>query len=55
MASEILCQFLLGNNEGSLERQFGQKCTIRKQMLKLLLICQLVELNLLYKMHYFCL
>ena len=26
MGSEILCQFLLGNNEGILERQFGQKC-----------------------------
>ena len=25
MDSEILCQFLLGNNEGILERQFGQK------------------------------
>ena len=26
MGSEILCQFLLGNNEGILERQFRQKC-----------------------------
>ena len=26
MGSEILCQFLLENNEGILERQFGQKC-----------------------------
>ena len=56
MGSEILCQFLLENNEGILERQFGQKyfsyiLTIRtrNQMLKLLLIYQLVELNLLYK------
>ena len=57
MGSEILCQFLLGNNEGILERQFGYKMffvhTIRKQMLKFLLIYQLVELNLLYKIHYF--
>ena len=43
-----------------LERQFEQKCfsyilkiRIRNQMLKLLLIYQFVELNLLYKMHYF--
>ena len=60
MGSEILCQFLLGNNEGILERRFGQKCfsyilmiRIRNQMLKPLLIYQLVELNLLCKMHYF--
>ena len=56
MGSEILCHFLLWNNEGMFERQFGQKCfsyILKIRMLKLLLIYQFVELNLLYKMHYF--
>ena len=58
------CQFLLGNNEGILERQFRQKCfsyiftiRIRKQTLKLLLIYQLVGVkftlqNALFYFHF---
>ena len=54
------CYGIMKESLKDLERQFGQKCfsyilkiRIRNQMLKLLLIYQFVELNLLYKMHYF--
>ena len=56
------CYGIMKESLKDLERQFGQKCfsyilkiRIRNQMLKLLLIYQFVELNLLYKMHYFTL
>ena len=57
MGLEILCQFLLGNNEGILERQFEQKCffvhTHDSNPKPNVEIYQFVELNLLYQTHYF--
>ena len=67
MSSEVLCQFPLGNNEGIFERP--RKIVWTKMffvhthdsnpkpnvetLVELLLIYQLVELNSLYKIHYF--